>query len=361
MWQRVASMEYEKKLRLCWLALFSLALVQTLQGQETALIYNLKKEIANTEKLNVARHGVAKNKLADNYCAVAKLYEYHQPDSAIAYAAKSLTIATTENYKAGIGNAFNALGIGYLCKRQALEAIPYFEKSLGIRMQLGDSNNVGWSYNNLAMAWGDAGSYENAVKYHSKALAMHKTLHDTTGIEAAYGKRGQLFLLLGDLPAAINDFLNLVKISEAAADKEQQASGYAYLAKTYDLMENWDLALKNYQLSAATFSMVNNKAGLLRAYLCQGDIAVKQKNYNTAVQFYHQAISLSKTYNVDNYELFNAYRQLANACILQSKLTEGKDAAENALRIGEKIKDSYRLALAYNLLGNILAWHKVTS
>jgi len=354
-WQREVSMKYKKKLRFYWLALLGLGIVQTLSGQETGLIKNLKKEIAADETLNASAHRVAKNKLADNYCALAKLYEYHQPDSAIAYAAKSLTIATTENYIAGIGNAFNELGIGYLYTRQGLKAIPYFEKSLGIRMQMADSNKVGWSYNNLAMAWGDAGNYENAVKYHSKALEMQKTLHDTTGIEAAYGKRGQLFLLLGDLPAATNDFLNLVKISEAAADKEQQASGYAYLAKTYDLMGNWSLALKNYQLSAATFSMVNNKAGLLRAYLCQGDIAVKQKNYDTAVQFYHQAIILSKTYDVDNYELFNTYKQLANVCILQSKLNEAKAAAENALHIGEKIKDNYRLALAYNLLGNILA------
>lgn len=147
-------------------------------------------------------------------------------------------------------------------------------------------------------------------------------------------KRDSLLNLAAAMPQDSNKVLVLLSISDLQADDSATGSiAYALQAK--------ELSQK-----------LHYKPGIARALGCMGTVYQRKKEYNTAIDFFLQAIEEGEKY--EHFSLKdNLYPSLLNLYFYLGDYPGAMKASAKGLAAAEKINDKKEIALYYNLLGYI--------
>src|ERR1700757_919956 len=71
--------------------------------------------------------------------------------NALQYGNSSLALAKQINFKKGIANSYNNIGIINFNQRNYEKALEYFSNSLKLRLEIGNKYDIATSYNNLGL------------------------------------------------------------------------------------------------------------------------------------------------------------------------------------------------------------------
>lgn len=147
-----------------------------------------------------------------------------QPDSAIAYTDRALTIAKKVKDSISIAIALYNIGENYILKENYKQAQAYMYEALDIATRAGDDEDVAYSHNTLALACYHTGDYKLAMLYAQKGLLESKKLGIVDLITKAYNvlylthqKMGNYkkALYYRDLEVALSDSLKTVERQKA--------------------------------------------------------------------------------------------------------------------------------------------------
>ena len=127
---------------------------------------------------------------------------------------------------------------------------------------------------------------------------------------------------------------------EAQERAELQGKAYAQLGKTAYEQRDWDTAKQYYQQALQIFSDFNDRRNQGRIYHLLGSIPLEQRQWQQAEQYYQQA--LEAYHNADElYEQALTYHQLGRVAEEQRQFAQARDYFLRALETFVAYEDSY--------------------
>ena len=265
------------------------------------------------------------------YNALSSEYKSSNPDTAIYFAHSALKLGIKANYKKGISNTYNRIGIIHMYKGDYDQALEFYFKSLKIAedilneaKELSEKQDaqegMSTSYNNIGIIHAQKGDYDQALDFFLKSLQLVEELGDKNGMANSYNNVGLIHKKEGDYDQAIDFYFKSLKISEELGDKNGMANSYNNIGSIYS--DKGDSQL---------------------------DKEIQRDEYNQALDFYFKSLQLFEEIG-DKNSMAASYNNIGSLYLMQGKPKEAKEQQLLALNIALEIGAKPQMYFAYNSL-----------
>lgn len=196
----------------------------------------------------------------------------------------------------------------------------------------------------LGASYLQVGELKLAVEYLKRAESLTS---DKNHLSAIYNLLGQASYRMDDLDLALYYFSRQLVIDRELGNKEGEAGALGGIAVIHQKKGDYDKALDYYQQALSLVKDDENKATI---YNNMASIYLSKKDYNKVIEYFQKAIELEE--RLGNYHgvaqtylnLGDAYREVKNYELAEKYLTEG-------LRRVQRVGDKYWEANGYVSLG----------
>ncbi|MEP6675726.1 MAG: sensor histidine kinase [Ferruginibacter sp.] len=284
-------------LLLLWLS------VSQLHAQTNKTIDSIEKAIQNQKDTILVK---SYNELTWQYRNVNK-------DKAIKYGNKAIELGKQFNFKKGIAQAYNDLGIIYYDRQDFDTAIFLYQQAFPIRMELKDDKGVAALYNKIGIVYQKEAKFDSALNYAQKALQLYEKINDKVGISYSLNNIGIVNQNMG----------------------------------------NVDKALQYQEQSIAIKEEIHDRLGLAGSYINVGNIYVIKKDIEKAKEYYAKGEQMSREIGDPEY-LSNSLNNIAS---MYEKVGDYKKAfplAEESFALRSKLGDTKGQVSCLVNMGNIL-------
>ena len=255
---------------------------------ETSLLYaNQAKIIA--EKLEF------KKGLANAYNLIGVIY-WRQGNYSLSLKNHftALKIRKEVSSKHEMAASYNAIGTVYDALGNYPEALKNYFASLRIEEEIADKEGIAISFNNIGNTYQHQIKYPEALKNHFAALKIEEEIHDKEGIGYSYNNIGNIYALMNKLPQALKNHFAALKIREENGDKRGIAWSYNNIGSIYDMQGNYTEALKNQFAALKILEAIKDKEGIESAYVNIGATYKDLKKYKEAEDYNIKGLNLAK-------------------------------------------------------------------
>lgn len=278
-------------------------------------------------------------------------------DSSLILGLKALDLAEKHNITAKIGEISNYVGVIYhLYMYQYKESIPYFYKALEYSILSRDSLQMAYAYNNLGDVYLVGGNLPLALQYGEKSLEISQKINAKQAEAYAFTNLGEVSREKGEYQLSL-DYLqkaaDIKKIIDPSARK-----GYSLYnqAKTYAESGDYESAMSYYHKSLeCSYGMLN----IRYVSWCLNGIAniyLKQSNYEQAIEYYNKAIIWNKKQK-SSYSIIDNYIGLAIVCAHKNEIKEGEELLNKALNLSLQLDINSQIIKSYN---SYIDFYKIT-
>jgi class 3 adenylate cyclase len=226
---------------------------------------------------------------------------YNQGDDAqaIEYYIKSLKAAEEAGNKFRIASAYLNIGNVYLNKTETHnKALDYFMRGLRISEEIEAYNAIGNASVNIGEIYHVKAHYDSALFYFDKALKAYE-IDGTGSIPYALNNMGKVYEETSEYLSALKYHNEAYTISLNIEDDLQVAQSLIGIGNTYNLMENYKMALNSYLEAEASAKSIGAVKELQEIYEGLSLAYSKLNDFSNA--FIYQTY-LTRV----NYELYNA-------------------------------------------------------
>ena len=313
----------------------------SLFASENNLIDSLENLIKTQNDTNLV---ISLNELTWQYRTISQ-------SKAIEYGNKALELSTKLNYKRGIAQSYNDLGIIFYDKKEYTKAIKFYNNSLKIREILNDQNGKagllmkigivhesngdfikaieysqkalsiyeqnGNEYgaaacmNNIAVINMDINNNDEALKYFQKVVEIRKKINDLYNLSGTYVNIASIYVKKHENNEAIKHYLKSLELCREIGDKEYLASNLNNLCAAYINIKDFENAQKAVDEAYLIRKELNNQSGLISCLKNMADINIKLGKFNVAFEKLNEAFEITKTIN-SRTDLPSLYSSFAN-------------------------------------------------
>ncbi|HRX96485.1 MAG TPA: tetratricopeptide repeat protein [Bacteroidales bacterium] len=316
--------------------------------------------------LNVLQTEVADSIKVNTLNELAYTFRSNNPDTALYFADRSLTLATKSNYQTGAVSA-------YLFKSIALKNIGNYEEALTCNtealaicdqlLQLesvnendADKNKIlklkSGVYSNTGNIYQNKGEFQEALINDFIALEINQELGDKLGTASLYNNIGNIYAGLGNYPAALQNLLAALKIKEEIGSKRSIANSYNNIGIIYWNQGDYAEALKFHAVALTIREEIGDKYGIASSYNNTSLVYESQRNYDLALQYNYKSLKISEEIN-DQEGIATSYNNIGNIYMHQGKYAEALKHHFIALKIEEEIGDKDGLSDSNISIGKI--------
>ena len=256
--------------------------------------------------------------LVQTYNELTWQYRMVDRDKAVRYGKLAITLGEKINYKKGIAQAFNDLGIIYFDKENYDTAIALYARSAEIRKELKDDNGQAKLYNKIGIVYQKQGLFDKALDNQFKALALFERTKDDRGISYSLNNIGIINQNMGLYKKAIEYQERSITIKEKAGDKYGLAGSYVNIANNY----------------------------------------LNTEDYKRSKTYYKKAIEISRNIGDKEY-LSNALNNLGNQYILTGDINEAIPMIQESYSLRSSLGDTKGMVSCLNNLGEIFIRKKI--
>lgn len=275
---------------------------------------------------------------------------YDRPEEAKSYVLEAIKKAADANYKLGLGDAYNTLGVIYDISSKYDSSVYYYEKAIPIFNDIENLkgrgsaiNNLGLIYwnmadydkalhyffdalkdfekiknerfqsnalNNIGMVYYDIHNYQQSLKYHLKAKAIFEKLQDPYLIGAVSTNIGNVYTNLKKLDSAEYYYLNAIKMHKTAQDNYGLSIAYNGYAGLLANKGDTARALDYFNQSLSLMEILNEKMGESSILVQMAEIYHKQKNPSLELQSLNRAVAIAEENNLKK-DLIDIYKGLS--------------------------------------------------
>lgn len=276
---------FQTAILICLLALSSVVF-----SQDPAKVDSLKKELARFEIKKKANKSKASKYIDTTKVkllhAIAKEYMNIDPDKAVPYTQSALTLSSKINYKRGLGEAYNNLGVYHDFKHDYLKAINYYEKALKLRSETKEIRLVGYTYMNIGVVYQSLGDYPKALKSLLSAVEMAKKSKDEAGVFGAYNNLGILYSKQKNYKQSLRYYFDCLKLKPNPLTAVYVSNVHQNIGDIYLELSQSEKAIHHYNLGLATGTKTGNIVSVAGNTEGLGKVYSYQKNYNKALSNY---------------------------------------------------------------------------
>lgn len=215
---------------------------------------------------------------------------YPQADSLIQ---EQLDLSQRLNYKPGIANAYNNLGV--VCNYQSdySHSLDYLLKSLKLYEELNSKRGQAIALKYLGTVYAQEGDSVDAVNYLHKALRIFVEIKDTDYIATALLSVGNLYESQGDHANALAHLSKALELFKSVHEQDGIASALMYMGNVYNNRNDFPEALDYYAKALQIFQALGDKAGIAGTFASEGKIYRKQGNMADAMEYDNKAIAIA--------------------------------------------------------------------
>ena len=261
--------------------------------------------------------------------------------------------------RAGEGNTYYRLGIGYNSLGNFPKAIECYEKSLNIYRQRGDLTREGDVCFMLGDAYHSHGDFPKAIECYEKSLNIVRQAGDRDGERDVYINIGIAYNSNGDFPKAIECYEKSLNFSNQAGDLGREGKAYYNLGIAYNCQGHFPKAVECYEKSLNLFRQAGDRSGegiaysnLANTYKSLGDFPKAIECFEKGLNIYRKAgdwVAVGKTYS----NLGIAYHS-------HGDFPKAIECYEKSLNISRQLGDRAAVRKAYMNLGSAYKTFAVT-
>lgn len=244
-----------------------------------SLLYVLKISKVDTTRVNTY----------DNLC---KAFQLSNPNTALYFGTIGLNLAIDINFKKGMAQLYNNIGIIHTYKGNFEKAIEFYFKYLKICEELGDKGGLADSYNNIGIIYKNKGDYDLAIDYYFKSLKIREFINDKKGMATSYGNIGILYKNKGNYDKSLEFNIKSYKIYEELGDKKGLSISFVNIGIVYYYKGEYDKALESYFKSTIIQENLGEKKGLAETFNNIGIIYKIKGEFDKALEFYLKSLKI---------------------------------------------------------------------
>jgi len=294
-------------------------------------------------------------------------YLFSQTDSALFYTQHYFRFAEEKGLKLQMSDALNTYGVALTIKGEFDSALYFYQRSLAISEEIGNNKRISSSLNNIAIVYHNLGDLYKSIDFLSSSLAINDRLNNRSAVGGILNNIAGLYDDLGEHTTAMNYHRRSLNLAKDADDKRAIQAVLSNIGRSYLYhQKNYDSALHFYHKALSISEEIGDKSAKI---LIGNSIGVTYKNlgnYSKAIQHLTQSLALAKELGsklregsslgslAQTYKLQGDSAHLSgNIIYSEEKYRQSLANGLRALTIGKEIKDTDILKNATDLLSSL--------
>ena len=282
-----------------------------------------------------------------------------QPEEGMKYAIQAMSISKKIEYKKGIGDSYNNIGLAFRYQNLYKESIENTNQSLKIRQELNSQEDISESLENLGNSYFHQGDYPNAITNYQKSYKTCIEIDNKKRASKAANNLGTVYMELSNYSEALAWFFKSLKIKEQI-DKEtpddlQNKKGigasYNNIGSTQVHLGNLDQALGFYLKALEIRNELKDKKGLAETNNNLGNIYIQYKDFSKALEYYLQALALKEEIG-DKKGIPTTLTNIGNIYEKENKFDEAIKYHLESLKLYQEVADKSGCATSFFNVGN---------
>lgn len=292
----------------------------------------------DTAKVNVLL------KLGQQYCSL-------ENDKALMFLQEALTLATEENYEAGIGRSLLWQGRVYYYKDDYPLAIKYLEKSQPFLTNITDQDNLAFSFFALGEIHRIRGDYVQALNVYDQAIKLAESSKNLKCVSSYYASIGRVHLDRNEAEVAMPYFRKALEQKQTINDEPGISNIFTCIGMTYEELGKLDSSLLYHNQALEIRRALKNERAIAGSEYNKGGLLIKLQRYEEAE--ISLGLALQNFSNLDEKTgVIISTLKLATALNEQNK-PEAIDLATSALKMAERIDNPNLISHACEIISEI--------
>ena len=297
-------------------------------NKEKAIFYG-NKAIELGKQLNFKKGiGQAYNDLGIIY------YDKQDFDTAIYLYKLAFPIRTELKDDKGVAALYNKIGIVYQKEARFDSALNYAQRALQLYEKINDKTGISYSLNNIGIVNQNMGNLDKALQYQEQSIAIKEEIHDRLGLAGSYINVGNIYVIKKDIPAATGFYEKAEKITREIGDPEYLSNSLNNIASMYQKIGEYKKALPLAEESFELRSKLGDTKGQVSCLVNMGNILKSDKQYKPAEDKLLLGLKLADT--------------LSSCLPEKAKLYDGLSQLYEATGDYKKATEMARLTVKYN-------------
>jgi len=239
------------------------------------------------------------------------------------------------------------------------DARRYAGEGLTLARKINFKKGVAEMYNQLGVIDKEQSDFNGALINNKKALSIYQEINYKPGIAAAYVNIGNVYYQQGEFLPAIQNNLYALKIAEDISDKRSMANAHMNLGNIYFSQEKYHEALESYKASLKLFEELGDKQAISFANGNIGNFYFQRNDFPQALKYYNITLNMARETG-NKMSISNCLNNIGNIYFQQKNYDEALKNHLASLKLKEELGDRGGTVVAYQNLGNIyLATHKI--
>lgn len=284
----------------------------------------------------------------------ARSFVLKKPDSARMFAEKALVLSKKVNYKHGIGQSFNTIGVSYWV--QSLLPVSQFYLVLAVPYLKDDNKALADCYRNIARNYVDLKDYRQGL--HFFKAAIKKAGKDPALKALIYTELTSLFNATNDYENGLMHIEVAFKYSRMSDSKNLQAILYNRLGQIYINQGKLDLAERTLDTCYNLAITLKNKRLLSVLFIDKSRMFILKGDQNNALGYANKGYLLADTIGSSDLKL-RALKVLTDIYKKQGDIKQALLKETEATKLYDSVKNftnikTLKLIQDYNLLNTRL-------
>lgn len=315
------------------------------------LSYASQNQIDSLLKLvDIAEKDTAKVNLLNR---ISWLYYRIEPNETVRFAVQALQLAENLEYKKGMAEAFNRLGIGHLMISNKSLSLKYFNLAIELAAEIDDKQTESGALNNIGMVHHENGDFDKAFAHYQQAATLAELQKDLKNSCSYYNNLGALLKEFGHHQRALGYYRKALQIAETTGYNGVLSTILLNIGSVLQEQNETDEALDYFNQALAISRLNNDNLNLIAILNRIGSLSAHKQLFEVGLQHHEEALQLAKSIDYKfgilhtlkemaaTYQKRGLPRKAIHYCSLALKQAEAIDDVEATSQLYEILSRSY--------------------
>jgi eukaryotic-like serine/threonine-protein kinase len=277
------------------------------------------------------------------------------PQSALDYLNRALSLAIELNNEEGRGTVLNAIGIAYKRLNKPVEALRNYQEALTLRRKIGDKGGTAGTLNEIGQVQSLLGNPDDARKSYEEALKLRRDIGDKRGIGNTLIDLGNLGYDRGRYDDALKSYKEALQIQRDVGNEKYQALCMNNIGTIYLTRGQFSDALTYLQGALQLREKGSNPGEIAETLHNLAETSTRLGEFNKALDYYLHSLELYRKAEdkrdaaTESFSLGTLYGQ-------QGRYGAALSANEDALKALRELQDqSFWMATVLSGYGDSLS------
>jgi len=277
---------------------------------------------------------------------LGSMYYRTDPAEAVRLGNQALELSEKLGYVRGSALAYKAIGMGYYFENNWVDALVNWKEAMTYYDSVGDQNGVSNMLNNLGAIHFNGGDDEAAINDYLQSLRVAEKIGDTLRIATALVNIGSVYLNKeATRPLAFDYYKRALPLSAKLGDQDAIGTCAVNMGEIFLDRKDTDSALYYFEMALDAYrkSATGNVAYALKNI---GKVCAERKEFEKAIQYQTEAYNLAKSLDA-RLEMAQSLLSLAYTHELKGDISSAISTFNQARNIAGEIGASYELKDSY--------------